>query len=159
MKAHLLLLALLTSAALTGCSADDLAGPDAAEGDAVVLSQASSDEARRPALLAGTWRAADSFGSVTLFLDETAPQPPPTPGPVQAKPFEGKGVLSRLPDEPVAVLIEGSYRGTTIDFALTDTREMTVAKARGEISRDFSLIKVLLIDDAGDTRELVFERF
>jgi hypothetical protein len=158
MKTYLLLFALLGFTPLTGCSADDLAGPDAAIDGPAILAQAPHDEAARtsrPPSLVGAWRASDRLGSITLFLDEPNTQPPS--GAVQT--FSGKGVISGLLEAPFAVLVEGKYEGHIVAFVLTDTRGKFIAKAEGKIDTDFSLIKAVLINEAGQQRDLMFERF
>jgi hypothetical protein len=160
MKSYLLLLALFGFAALTGCTADDLAGPDVVADDPVPLAQSSHDDldhTRRPASLMGAWRATDPLGSITLFLDED--DVPSTSGPVMAQPFGGKGIVSDRADAPIAVLLEGQYKGRAIAFTLSDERGETIAKAKGSISTDFLLIKVVLLDAEGNERHLVFDRF
>ena len=160
MKPYLLLLILFGFAALTGCSADDLAGPDAVASAPPTAAQAVHDDlgtARRLASLVGAWRASGSLGSITLFLSES--EPAPTSGPVAAQTFSGKGLISNRGDALVVVLIEGQYKGQTIAFTLSDEMGETIAKAQGSISTDFSLIKVVLLDAEGNERSLVFDRF
>lgn len=160
MKTYLLLLAFLGFTALTGCSADDLAGPDTAADEPIGSAQTLQDEAvrsSRPLSLAGAWRTSDRLGSITLFIDEARMVPSTSPSAAQT--FEGKGIISGLLEAPMAVSVEGQYKERTITFSLTSARGETIAKAQGEIARDFSLIKVVLLDASGNERELVFDRF
>ena len=120
MKTYLLLFTLLGFAALTGCSADDLAGPDTDDDNA--LAQASHEDARtsRPLSLQGAWRASDRLGGITLFLDESTPEPPSDPSAEQS--FEGKGIVSGLLEAPFAVLVEGKYENDSIAFAISNAQ-------------------------------------
>jgi hypothetical protein len=156
MKTYLLLFTLLGFAALTGCSADDLAGPDAADDNAP--GQASHEDARtsRPLSLQGAWRASDRLGGITLFLDESTPEPPSDPSAEQS--FEGKGIVSGLLEAPFAVLVEGKYENDSIAFAISNAQGKAIAKAQGQIVDDFSQIKVALVDRADSERVLVFDR-
>lgn len=158
MKTYLLLFALLGFTALTGCSADDLAGPDAAATDAA-LARASQDDARtsRPLSLMGAWRASDRLGTITLFLTEPDTQPPSAPS--AAQPISGKGIVSGLLEAPFAVSVEGERKDTNIAFVLTDAQGDPIVKADGAIATDASTIKVVSIDRSGQQRHLVFERF
>lgn len=157
MKSYLLLFVLLGFAALTGCSADDLAGPEAVADDPLSAAQMSHDEfdhTRQAASLVGAWRASDRLGSVTLFIDEPNLQPSSS----EARTFIGKGFIRGSIKAPFAVLIEGKHEGNAVVFVLEDTRGEPIAKAKGEISVDFLRIKVVLIDQFDQERELVFDR-
>ena len=155
MRATLLSLLLLL---FTGC-ADDLVGPDAASGVPPTAAQAArsdtapADPDARFSSVAGTWEAADA--SVTLYLGEAGPAPDTRPR--AAGSIEGKGIVSDVKGEPLFVEVEGTYRLRNIAFTLGDDGG-TIAKAEGSISRDFSLIKVILYDVSDGERTLVFER-
>lgn len=158
MKTYLLLFTLLGFTALTGCSADDLAGPDALANDPLV--QHTPDETvrtSRPLSLAGAWRASDRLGSITLFLDE--PDTPPSSDPSAAQPFSGKGIVSGLLEAPFTVSVDGEHKDRAVAFALTDARGTSIAKAEGVIATDAASIKVVLVNEHGQQRDLVFERF
>jgi hypothetical protein len=157
MKTILSLFTLLGIFALTGCSADDLAGPDAAS-DAPLAGAARADKASAAEVfsVAGTWQASDESGSITLFIDELGP--PPQGSLSAAGSIEGKGVITDLARDPIAVTVEGKYEVRDIAFTIDHARR-TIAKAEGEISRDFSFIKVILYEGNDRDRTLIFERF
>lgn len=159
MKTYLLLFALLGFTALTGCSADDLAGPDALADDPAAFAPTFQETLRtsRPLSLAGAWRASDHLGSITLFLDEPATQPSETPS--ASQPLSGKGIVSGLLEAPFAVSVKGAHKSRAITFALIDARGTRIAEADGVIATDASAIKVVLVNEARQQRELLFERF
>ena len=142
----------------TGC-ADDLVGPDAAVDGPAALAQTSPDEAvrtSRPPSVAGTWQASDDSGSIRLYIGEISPSPDVSTNAVRS--IEGKGIISAINGDPLFVEVEGTYKLRNIAFTLSDAGG-TIAKAEGEISRDFSLIKVVLYDGSDDGRTVLFERF
>lgn len=160
MKSTFLLLTLLGFAALTGCTADDLAGPDAATiDDTAAPALTSPDETARtsrPSSLMGAWRASDRAGSITLFLDE--PDSPSSSDPSAAQSFSGKGIVSSPFEAPFAVSVDGEQERRVVVFALTNARGEPIAKVEGTISTNFAQIKVVLIDESGQQRDLVFDR-
>lgn len=159
MKVYLSLFTLLGLFALTGCTADDLAGPDAAS-DALPAAQATRSDTLPSApdafSVAGTWQASDDMGSITLFIDDLGPAPDTRPS--AAASIEGKGVVTGLIRTPVVVTVEGKYELRDIAFTIRDAGG-TIAKAEGVISDDFSLIKVILYDKNDRERPLTFVRF
>lgn len=162
MKTTLTFLTLLGLVVLTGCSADDLTGPDAdapftqatADSDQAARSEASFTAATFSP--AGAWRASDASGSIILFLDELGASPDASPNAAGA--LEGKGVVSDGLNKPFAVTVEGEFEVHDIAFTLSDDGGTAILKAEGSISRDFSLIKVVLYDGTDQERELTFER-
>lgn len=167
MKIYLTLFTLLGLVALTGCSADDLTGPDAAGPVAAqTVSPESAPAARAdhslsaPDVLSfsvtGAWRASDEAGTITLFIDELGP--PPESSPSAGGPLGGKGIVSDLISEPLAVSVEGKYQVRDIAFTLSKENSGAIAKAEGKLSRDFRSMKVILIDGEGNSRPLTFER-
>lgn len=162
MKTYLVL-SLLGLVVLTGCSADDLAGPDTASDaplEAPLGARSDSDRAAPSASLfsvTGAWRASDDLGTITLFLDELGAAPDSSPS--AAGDFGGKGIISGLRYAPANVTVEGRYAGRDISFTISDAHGSTIAKASGLIARDFSAIKVVLIDGTEQERTLLFERF
>lgn len=142
----------------TGC-ADDLVGPDAASdvpsAQAARLDTAPADPDVQFPSVAGTWQASDEVGSITLYLGEAGSSPDRLPR--AGGSIEGKGVISIIKGKPLFVEVEGTYELHDIAFVLRDAGG-AVAKAEGEISRDFSLIKVILYDASGGERTVLFER-
>lgn len=160
MKTNLTLLTLLGLLALTGCSADDLAGPDAVS-DAPLAQAGRSDTApsapdAEVLSVAGTWQAADDAGSITLFIDELGP--PPNASIDAARQIDGQGVVTGSVRTPIVVTVDGTFDARAIAFTISDDRG-AIAKAEGVISRDFSLLKVILYDGSDRERPLTFERF
>jgi hypothetical protein len=157
MRTTLLSLLLLL---FTGC-ADDLVGPDAASDVSPASSQAArpGTDAFAPddafPSVAGTWQASDASGSITLYIAEFGSSPDTLPN--AAGSIEGKGVVSAIKDKPLFVELEGTYELRDIAFTLSEGGR-TVAKAEGSISRDFSLIKVVLYDGSDNGRTVLFER-
>jgi len=142
----------------TGC-ADDLTGPDAAADGSATLAQTLPDETvrkSRPPSVAGTWQASDASGSITLYIGVVGTSPDTRPN--ASGSIEGKGIVKDLKGKSLFVAVEGAFNLRKIAFALSDAGG-TIAKAEGEISRDFSLIKVVLYDESDRERTLLFERF
>lgn len=161
MKTYFALFTFLGLVTLTGCSADDLTGPDADASLAFTQAAHSDTAPAAPSAEAfsvtGRWQASDASNSITLFLDDLGGAPDSRPSAAGA--FEGKGVVSDLIREPLIVTVEGRYDGHEVSFTISDTHGGTVAKAQGLIARDFSAIKVILNDGSERERPLTFERF
>lgn len=157
MRTTLLSLLLLL---FTGC-ADDLTGPDAASEVPPFSAQAARSDtapADPDALfpsVAGTWQASDDSGSIRLYIGEIGPSPDVSTNAVRS--IEGKGIVSAVKGDPLFVAVEGTYELRDITFTLSGAGG-TIAKAEGAISRDFSLIKVVLYDEKDRERTLLFER-
>ncbi len=146
---------------LAGCSADDLAGPDAATDGVSLTAQAHPTDTARPVASApfsitGAWRAADRLGTITIFFNEDAP---PILGTASASArVDGKGIISGVQREPVAVLVEGVYQRRSIEIALLDPSGTTLAKGQGSFSADRSVFKMVLLYESGLERPLEFHR-
>lgn len=159
-----ILIALL---ALTGCSADDLAGPDRATDPAALESRSASaqfqsggaalDDFTAESFPAdGAWQASDRRGTVTLFLSRaTVPVPITSRRPI---PIEGKGIFRSDVNRPLSVSLEGEYRLRTIALTLFTPDGETLAKGEGLFSTDLSAFKVVLTYPDGRQRALEFNR-